>query len=105
MGDEAIKWNAIMIGISLSQTLGDTCRYYGFSVPGQRLTKKLREMLFTSITRQEIGWHDMPENSPGKLSACLGEDITLMQALAGETMGRNILVMFTAVFAFTFTFV
>jgi len=105
MMDEAIKWNAIMIGISLSQTLGDTCRYYGFSVPGQRLTKKLREMLFTSITRQEIGWHDMPENSPGKLSACLGEDITLMQALAGETMGRNILVMFTAVFAFTFTFV
>lgn len=55
--------------------------------------------------RQEVGWHDLPNHSSGKLCSSLAEDVSTVQALSGETLGRNIVFLFTFVFSMTFTFV
>eukprot|EP00808_Paulinella_micropora_P014339 g50286.t1 len=102
MMKEAIKWSMIMLAISLGQVVGDTARYWGFAVPGEKLTVKLRRMYYDAIVRQEIGWHDMPENSSGLLCASLASEVNTIQALTGEGLGRNVLMICTLVCAVTF---
>ena len=46
----------------------------GFGVPGEKLTVKVRQMFYDAIARQEIGWHDLPENTSGTLCANLASE-------------------------------
>eukprot|EP00808_Paulinella_micropora_P022890 g75281.t1 len=86
---EAIKWSCTMLAISFGQVVGDTCRYWGVAVPGEKLTVKLRRMYYDAIMRQEIGWHDLPENTSGILCASLASEVNLIQALTGEGLGQK----------------
>lgn len=86
MRDDAVYWATFMFIIAFAQILGDTASYWGFGVPGERVTVKLRKMFFEAILRQEIGWHDMPDNAAGKLCANLASDLNLIQGLTGEAM-------------------
>ena len=103
--DEAIYWSCLMFLVAFCQTAGDTMRGWGFGVPGEKITVRLRMMFYNALVRQEIGWHDMPENSSGTLCAALATEVNLIQALTGETMGRNVLFVCTVVAAFTLAFV
>jgi len=103
--NDSYYWASIMVGISLAQIVGDTARGWGFGVPGEKLTVKLRTMLYNAFVRQELGWHDMPGNGSGALCANLATDITMVQALSGETMGRNVLSLCTVICGITFAFV
>mmetsp|Transcript_57302 Transcript_57302/g.101615 ORF Transcript_57302/g.101615 Transcript_57302/m.101615 type:complete len:1276 (+) Transcript_57302:45-3872(+) len=42
-----------------------------FAILGEAMTQRIRVAVLTSIFRQEIGFHDDPENTPGKLSRAL----------------------------------
>jgi len=105
MQTDSYQWSAWMFGIAITQIIGDTLRGWGFGVPGEKLTVKLRTMFFRALLRQEIGWHDMPDNAAGKLCANLASEVNLVQALSGETLGRNILSLCTAATALSFAFV
>eukprot|EP00457_Paulinella_chromatophora_P000433 gb/GEZN01000433.1/.p1 GENE.gb/GEZN01000433.1/~~gb/GEZN01000433.1/.p1 ORF type:complete len:1384 (+),score=244.98 gb/GEZN01000433.1/:399-4154(+) len=105
MERDAVRWSLIMLAISLAQVLGDTCRYWGFAVPGEKLTVKLRQMYYDAIVRQEIGWHDLPEHSSGLLCAGLASEVNTIQALSGEGMGKNILMLMTLLCAVSFALI
>lgn len=62
-------------------------------------------MLFNALTRQEIGWHDLPANAAGKLCADLATEIHLVKALSGEALGQNVLILCTTICVFVFSFV
>jgi ATP-binding cassette, subfamily B (MDR/TAP), member 1 len=102
--EEAVYWSILMFVVAVCQTVGDTMRGWGFGVPGEKITVKLRMMFYNALVRQEIGWHDMPENSSGTLCAALATEVNLIQALTGEGMGRNVLFLCTVVAAFTLAF-
>jgi ATP-binding cassette subfamily B (MDR/TAP) protein 1 len=104
MREDSHLWASIMIGVALCQIVGDTMRYWGFSVPGERITMRLKEMYYSGIMRQEIGWHDMPDNSSGKLCADLASEVGLIQALVGEAMGLQVLFLTTAISCFSLAF-
>jgi len=42
-----------------------------FAVLGEGMTQRMRVAILTAIFRQEIGFHDDPENTPGKLAKAL----------------------------------
>ena len=105
MRNDSYMWSGIMLGVAVAQTLGDTARGWGFGLPGEKITVKLRRMFFEALLRQEIGWHDLPENASGTLCGNLASEINLVQALSGETLGRNVLTICTVITAFTFAFV
>jgi len=101
---EAVYWSMFMFLVSVSQIVGDTGRGWGFGVPGEKLTVKMRMLFYNALVRQEIGWHDLPDNASGSLCAALATEVNLIQALSGEAMGRNVLFICTLAAAFTFAF-
>ena len=52
-----------------------------FNVTGVRLTYRLRENVFASVIRQDMGWFDSPKNSVGALSARLSGDCAAVQGV------------------------
>ena len=54
---------------------------YMFAVAGEALTTRLREMAFTALLRQEIGYFDQPLHSTGALSARLASDASAVQGV------------------------
>eukprot|EP00854_Cymbomonas_tetramitiformis_P004825 gene4825-5893_t len=59
---------------------------------------------YEALLKQEIGWFDLPENGAGLLASHLAEDVSCVQALSGEQLGRNVLCMGTVVVGFTLAF-
>ena len=53
-----------------------------FSVSGENLTARLRELSFKAMLRQEIGWHDLEQNSTGILTTRLAQDAARVQGVS-----------------------
>lgn len=63
---------------------------YAFAKSGELLTRRLRKIGFQAMLRQEIGWFDDPNNSPGALTTRLATDASMVQ---GVSMTANIYLM------------
>jgi ABC-type multidrug transport system fused ATPase/permease subunit len=64
--------------------------FSGWAYSGEKLTTRLREMVFRRMLQQEIGWHDLPDHSTGRLAAALSGDTALVKATAGESLGMAV---------------
>ena len=51
--------------IGVSCFVGSTVSHGCFSILGEAMTQRLRIAILTSMFRQEVGFHDNPENTPG----------------------------------------
>ncbi|KAH9286837.1 Multidrug resistance protein 1A [Echinococcus granulosus] len=56
-------------------------------IAGERLTRRVREMLFKSILKQEVAWFDKSENQPGVLTARLAADAPSLEKISGTQLG------------------
>ena len=54
-------------------------QFMSFGVLAQKLTRKVRVMLLTSILRQDMAFFDDPNNSSGSLVGSLATDSTLVK--------------------------
>ncbi|CAL1142099.1 unnamed protein product [Cladocopium goreaui] len=61
----------IFVIIGVSVLIGSTISHGCFSILGEAMTQRLRVTILTSMFRQEVGFHDNPENTPGMLSKAL----------------------------------
>eukprot|EP00435_Cladocopium_sp_Y103_P003448 s4310_g1.t1 len=61
----------IFLVIGFSGLIGATISHGCFSILGEAMTQRLRVAILTSIFRQELGFHDDPQNAPGMLSKAL----------------------------------
>ena len=57
---------------------------------GERLTRKLRRMVFEKSLRQPMAFFDDPKNSVGRLAARLASDVTLVKALTGDSLASAV---------------
>ncbi|KAF6170168.1 hypothetical protein GIB67_038701 [Kingdonia uniflora] len=55
--------------------------HFSFGIMGERLTLRVREMLFAAILRNEIGWFDDASNNSSMLSSRLEADATLLRTI------------------------
>ncbi|XP_068649595.1 ABC transporter B family member 10-like [Aristolochia californica] len=55
--------------------------HYCFGIMGERLTLRVREMMFRAILRNEIGFFDEPSNTSSMLSSRLVADATLLRTI------------------------
>ena len=58
-----------------------------YGISGERLTYKLRYMLFRGILRQDMGWFDRPDNTVGALATKLSNDASAVQGMTGANLG------------------
>ncbi|CAA7020756.1 unnamed protein product [Microthlaspi erraticum] len=52
-----------------------------FGIMGERLTLRVRQMLFSAILRNEIGWFDKVDNTSAMLASRLESDATLLKTI------------------------
>ncbi|XP_067628798.1 ATP-dependent translocase ABCB1 isoform X2 [Eurosta solidaginis] len=58
-----------------------------FGIAGEKLTERLRGLLFESILKQDIAWFDDKVNSTGSLCARLSGDAAAVQGATGQRIG------------------
>ncbi|KAL5865632.1 hypothetical protein ACOSQ3_003146 [Xanthoceras sorbifolium] len=55
--------------------------HLSFGIMGERLTLRVREMMFSAILRNEIGWFDDINNTSSMLASRLASDATLLRTV------------------------
>lgn len=55
---------------------------YTFGIAGERLTERLRGMMFEAMMRMEIAWFDDRANGTGSLCARLSGDASAVQGVS-----------------------
>ncbi|XP_030388009.1 ATP-dependent translocase ABCB1 [Scaptodrosophila lebanonensis] len=63
---------------------------YFFGIAGERLTERLRGLLFEGMLNQEIAWFDDRANGTGSLCARLSGDAAAVQGATGQRIGTII---------------
>ncbi|CAM6127718.1 unnamed protein product [Calypogeia fissa] len=59
-------------------------QHYFYGVMGERLTMRVREMMFKAILRFEVGWFDYDDNNSSLVASRLAADATLVRAAVGD---------------------
>ncbi|XP_061697230.1 bile salt export pump [Syngnathoides biaculeatus] len=79
---------------------------YAFAKSGELLTRRLRKLGFQAMLRQDIGWFDDLQNSPGALTTRLATDASMVQGATGSQIGMvvNSLTNIGASFIIAFYF-
>ncbi|EGF83631.1 hypothetical protein BATDEDRAFT_15754 [Batrachochytrium dendrobatidis JAM81] len=83
-------WALMFVVLSLVALLASFCQIGLFKYAGQKLTRRLRDILFRAMLRQEIAFFDRDENSTGILTTKLAEDSNLVQGVTGPVFGATI---------------
>ena len=76
MRDEIWIWCVALLALGVMNFFAYWIKIYALSVAGERLTTRLRKLLFKALVHQDIGWFDMPGNESGSLCAKLAGETT-----------------------------
>ncbi|GMH22591.1 hypothetical protein Nepgr_024434 [Nepenthes gracilis] len=76
-----------------------------FGIMGERLTLRVREMMFSAILRNEIGWFDDLSNASSSLSSRLESDATLLKTIVADRSSILILNVGFVTTAFIIAFI
>jgi ABC-type multidrug transport system fused ATPase/permease subunit len=71
----SIRYMSIIFGIAVVNFLSTLSFNYSFSLAGGRLTKRLRILMFESLLKQEVAYHDLDENKSSILSTKLASSV------------------------------
>ncbi|KAJ3146427.1 Multidrug resistance protein 1 [Geranomyces michiganensis] len=87
MRRQANRWAAGYIVVAVGAGIGNFGVSYLFGKIGERVTTRLRTMLFDAMLRQEVGWFDREENRTGSLVSRIAIDTARVNVLVGTVMG------------------
>lgn len=97
MKREVSKIALIFCGAGVVTVFIYWCEHYFFGIVGEHLTMRVREMMFSAILRNEVGWFD--KNNSSLLAARLSSDGTLVKAAVADrisTLLQNLALIVTA---------
>ncbi|XP_011185431.1 ATP-dependent translocase ABCB1 [Zeugodacus cucurbitae] len=70
---------------------------YLFGIAGEKLTERLRGLMFETILKQEVAWFDDKANSTGSLCSRLSGDASAVQGATGQRIGTIVQSLATIV--------
>nr|APD26535.1 ATP-binding cassette transporter subfamily B member 1-like X7 protein [Brachionus koreanus] len=82
--NESIKFMSIIFSFGLLGILSNIGSSFFFSLVGSRLTRRLRVLMFKSMLRQEMAFHDLDENKSSALSSQLSFSASLCKGLSSD---------------------
>ncbi|KAI9561748.1 ABC protein [Daphnia sinensis] len=95
----------IFLGIAFGTGIGAYMQTIMLTIAGEKLTFRVRKLVFQSILKQKIGWFDQLENSVGSLCARLSGDASAIQGATGARIGLLVQVSVSILFALTLSLV
>jgi ATP-binding cassette subfamily B (MDR/TAP) protein 1 len=88
----SIAWGSF--GTMMAAFFGNILLYYGFGVAVERMNRRVRNEMFQSLIRQEVGYFD--SHNVGSLTAQLQDDAAMVQSFTGEPI-RSLIVSLSSV--------
>ncbi|MQL80662.1 hypothetical protein Taro_013126 [Colocasia esculenta] len=77
---EVNKWCLIIACMGIVTVIANFLQHFYFGIMGEKMTERVRRMMFSAIVRNEVGWFDEEENSAENLSIRLANDATFVRA-------------------------
>lgn len=99
-------WAGMFVVLGAAVYIGQLLASGFYGMAAERLTKRIRELSFRAMLRQDVAWFDAPDHSSGALTALLATDAAKIESLTGTqmnvvtqmtvTVGVGLIVAFTA---------
>ncbi|XP_073159064.1 ABC transporter B family member 20-like isoform X2 [Henckelia pumila] len=80
MRQEIDRWCLIIAGMGIVTVIANFLQHFYFGIMGEKMTERVRRMMFSAMLRNEVGWFDLEENSADNLSMRLANDATFVRA-------------------------
>ncbi|GAB2250663.1 hypothetical protein Droror1_Dr00016913 [Drosera rotundifolia] len=77
---EVHKWCLIIASMGVITVVANFLQHFYFGIMGEKMTERVRRMMFSAMLRNEVGWFDDEENSADTLSMRLANDATFVRA-------------------------
>ncbi|XP_022992912.1 ABC transporter B family member 20 isoform X2 [Cucurbita maxima] len=77
---EVDKWCLIIACMGFVTVIANFLQHFYFGIMGEKMTERVRRMMFSAMLRNEVGWFDEEENSADTLSMRLANDATFVRA-------------------------
>ncbi|XP_054720793.1 ATP-dependent translocase ABCB1-like [Uloborus diversus] len=92
-------YSLIFLAMAISAGISCFLQTFMFSIAGEKLTSRLRKMVFTTIISQDISWFDNPMNSVGSLCTRLTSDASSVQGATGSRISTALQALSTLIAA------
>jgi len=92
-----VDWCLGFLGLAVGTGLANFFQSALFGISGERLTTRLRNMLFGAIVRQDVGWFDLDSSATGVLATKLSNDASQVKGMTGERIGLMLQLLSTMV--------
>ncbi|XP_026443149.1 ABC transporter B family member 20-like [Papaver somniferum] len=77
---EVDKWCLFIVGMGIITVVANFLQHFYFGIMGEKMTERVRRMMFSAMLRSEVGWFDEEDNSADNLSMRLANDATFVRA-------------------------
>lgn len=84
--EEVTKYSLFMVYVALLVGVAVVLQKYSFGYLGNKVTLKVRELLYMSILQKNIGWFDNRENGPSVLTSTMSADAAVINGVGGESI-------------------
>ncbi|XP_058099065.1 ABC transporter B family member 20-like isoform X2 [Magnolia sinica] len=74
------RWCLIIACMGVVTVVANFLQHFYFGIMGEKMTERVRRMMFSAMLRNEVGWFDEEENSADTLSVRLANDATFVRA-------------------------
>ncbi|XVF23820.1 hypothetical protein REPUB_Repub13aG0072500 [Reevesia pubescens] len=78
--DEVDRWCLIIACMGIVTVVANFLQHFYFGIMGEKMTERVRRMMFSAMLRNEVGWFDEEDNSADTLSMRLANDATFVRA-------------------------
>ncbi|KAL3661085.1 hypothetical protein V7S43_013694 [Phytophthora oleae] len=101
---DVMVYGLCYVGGSLVMFVAASTQNYCFKFMAEKLTSRLRDVHFTALCRQNIGFFDDKKNATGALTADLSTNATKVALISGDSQGRVVQAIFTFAAALVISF-
>ncbi|XP_055864045.1 ATP-dependent translocase ABCB1-like isoform X3 [Biomphalaria glabrata] len=81
--DQGLFWSMMFLALGGITFVANICQNVAFGFSGERLTKRLRQLTFQNILRQDVEYFDNPKHSTGALTTRLATDASMVKNATG----------------------
>ncbi|KAL1819334.1 hypothetical protein ACET3Z_014203 [Daucus carota] len=78
--EDVDKWCLVIACMGVVTVVANFLQHFYFGIMGEKMTERIRRMMFSAMLRNEVGWFDEEENSADTLSMRLANDATFVRA-------------------------
>ena len=94
MQDLCFKTLYLLVALIISSMIGSIIMFKAFGTATERINKRVRDMTFTALVRQEVAWYDV--RSVGQITSQLSDDAAMIHSFSGEPI-RTITISLASV--------